>query len=44
MLRSKFPPRVKVQILEAPPAGAIPVKNRPNLRVGESGKTNNPNP
>lgn len=43
-LRFRFPPSEYVQILEAPPAGEMPVKNRPNLRALCSGNNSSPRP
>lgn len=42
MERFRFPPRVNVQMLEAPPAGAIPVKNRPRRIGTEFAKSSKP--
>lgn len=42
--RSMFPSRIAVQMLEAPPPGATPVKNIPSRIVGSLGKSTNPIP
>ena len=44
MLRLRFPPRVYVQIFEAPPAGEIPVKNNPKRRGIDSLNSKTPSP
>lgn len=44
MLKFRFPPKKTVHIFEAPPAGLIPVKKRPNCRAAELGKSHLPSP
>lgn len=41
-LRLRLPPRSTVQMLEAPPAGEIPVKKKPNRIGTESRNSNSP--
>lgn len=42
--RLRLPPRMKVQMLEAPPPGDTPVKNIPRRISGQCGKIRKPSP
>lgn len=40
--KSMFPPKITVQVFDAPPAGLAPVKNRPSCISGRFGKSHRP--